>query len=231
MNLIQKCICGSTNFFETTYKTVDFPLLACEDCGIIHQHLQYTKEEYRNFYTRYHRDFQEHINRQPFQERYEHDYEISKIRYKTYKDVLKNKNTILDVGASNGAFVDLMNRQSYDCEGIDIVNILNNKKIYTTDFLDIKKKYDCITMHDVFEHIPNIHDYMIHSKKILNPNGCLIIDVPDFFSKFGFHHWRKIEHIWYPNIYQLIEYFYSLDYEIMKLTFPVKGKNVFYLEL
>ena len=231
MSLITKCICGSTDFFETTYKTVNFPLLACENCGIIHQQVNYTEEEYHTFYTKYHCDFQEHINRQSYQDRYEHDYEISKIRLDVYQPLLENKKTVLDLGASNGAFVDVMNENGYLCHGIDVVNILDNEKIYTIDFLNIKENYDLITMHDVFEHVPNIHEYMVHSKKILNPGGCLIIDVPDFFSKFGFHHWREIEHIWYPNIYQLIEYFYSLDYKIMKLTFPVKGKTVFYLEL
>ena len=85
MSLITKCICGSTDFFETAYKTVNFPLLACENCGIIHQQVNYTEEEYHTFYTKYHCDFQEHINRQSYQDRYEHDYEISKIRLDVYQ--------------------------------------------------------------------------------------------------------------------------------------------------
>jgi hypothetical protein len=64
--------------------------------------------------------------------------------------------------------------------------------------------------------------------QILKPSGYLFIDLPDFFSESGKHHWRKIEHIWFLDNEQLSSILEDIGFSIVKITNPIPGKSVFY---
>jgi 2-polyprenyl-3-methyl-5-hydroxy-6-metoxy-1,4-benzoquinol methylase len=56
--------------------------------------------------------------------------------------------------------------------------------VFNTQFtsLDISERFSCIHMSHVIEHVPNPRDWLNHAKKLLRPDGILVICVPNMFS-------------------------------------------------
>jgi SAM-dependent methyltransferase len=104
----------------------------------------------------------------------------------TLKSSKKKINNLLDIGCSNGIFLDLVNKNNIQTHGIEL-----NKKEYeisskkhNVDCASIfsyssKIKYDCITMWDVIEHIKDTHKLLRKIKSLLNPNGLFFFQTPN----------------------------------------------------
>lgn len=94
---------------------------------------------------------------------------------------------ILDIGCSTGFFLDICKKNGFSTTGIELGideanvakkkghNILTN----TIQEIDDNKKYDVITMWDVFEHIPNGAEYFNLLKNFLKPDGVLFMQIPN----------------------------------------------------
>lgn len=233
MELIKKCICGGIEFSET-YIENDINLKACLTCDVPHQIVNLDRSGYFDFYNKYHGDYQtETGGLAPHKERYNHDIKISNIRFSVYKPLMLPSGKTLDMGSSNGAFVDCMLEKGYDAWGIEIGDDVDKSdRIYQNDFLDLDLQgpFVLITLHDVFEHLINPTDYLDKFKEIMNKDSLLVIDIPDYFHERGLHHWRKIQHLWYFNESQLKSYFTQEGFTILQLTYPIPGKMVFYLK-
>jgi len=63
---------------------------------------------------------------------------------------------------------------------------------------------------------------------ILKPNGCLILDLPDYFTPAGLHHWKPIEHLWFFDRGQFIYILGKAGFDVINVTLPIPGKMVFY---
>lgn len=58
-------------------------------------------------------------------------------------------------------------------------------EIYNKDLLDIQfkdRQFDLVTIWHVLEHVPRPEDYVIKIRKLLKPNGTLVVEVPNFDS-------------------------------------------------
>ena len=44
------------------------------------------------------------------------------------------------------------------------------------------KQFDVITMWHVLEHVPNLKEYISQIRKLLKPNGVLVVAVPNYKS-------------------------------------------------
>ena len=92
---------------------------------------------------------------------------------------------ILDVGCSAGYFLDVM--KNWDCYGIEIPSIWaemasakygNHIHIGTLDDSNYPDEYfDVITLQDVFDHLSNPLECLAICKRILKPNGMIVIKV------------------------------------------------------
>lgn len=74
--------------------------------------------------------------------------------YPQYKDWLKGK--ILDIGCGRGHTVELLRREGFECDGIDLININQDMLVgdITKPFcFDIENYTTCLCI-DVIEHIP-----------------------------------------------------------------------------
>jgi ubiquinone/menaquinone biosynthesis C-methylase UbiE len=103
---------------------------------------------------------------------------------------LKKFGSLLDIGCGTGDFVKyIASNTSFDvtCTEININNVNDIKKSY-----DINAKYgflteinfptnhfDVITIWDVLEHIQNPKKLLVEIRRILKPNGILIIRIPN----------------------------------------------------
>lgn len=231
--LIKSCICGNDNNFIDSTKH-DIPVRECQVCGIIFQNLSMTPEEYYNFYADdYHMNFQHDRGTPDYAERYNHDRNIAEQRKKKYNSFLSTPKKILDIGSSNNAFVDVMNEDGHEAYGVEIGEMGKSfENVYNKDLLDINfppETFDVITLHDVLEHLIDPTKYLIELHKILKSDSTLVIDFPNFFDPAGYHHWKKIEHLWYITIDRLSELFVKYGFVVSNIDKPIPSKIVFYL--
>ncbi len=101
---------------------------------------------------------------------------------------LGRKGSLLDVGAGTGEFCKVALNRNWKVEGVEpnqtAFEFANEKGIqmYTSLEKVQNKKYDVITLWHVLEHLPNLNESINSLSELLNPNGVLIIAVPNFNS-------------------------------------------------
>jgi 2-polyprenyl-3-methyl-5-hydroxy-6-metoxy-1,4-benzoquinol methylase len=243
-SLISKCICGS-NKFSIEFVKNQIPVKCCNNCGILHQNLNLTSQEYNDWYHQYD-EYKRISNTTPYSERYEHDSKIAKLRIAKYQNILKEyfQFPILDIGAANNAFVDQCNQIHMPSIGIDIRNIVKNSTtFFQGNVLDLNfqtqltnhlrsitsfNRFSIITLHDVLEHVIDPVEFIQTSSKLLKNQGIYIIDIPDFYHENGLHHWRQIEHLWFFTQDHMKKMLNSLNFKIHTIDYPIPGKVVFY---
>lgn len=229
--LITNCWCGSSIFIKSVENAIE--LNTCANCSTPHQALDMNENDLLEFYQReYHTSHQKEIGLQTYQDRYEHDCGVARVRLLEYKNILDSGSRILDVGCSNGSFVDTCNNSGFSCEGIDLIEGLKDKPNY--HFGELTKAnlpeshFDVITMHDVLEHLVGPVCYLKECLRIIKPTGCLVVDYPDYHVEAGLHHWRKIQHLWYHNVHQLNNMLSFSGFHVEEVRKPIKSKLVLY---
>jgi len=124
-----------------------------------------------------------------------------KVRFYTTKSKVKkiskikiNIKNILDVGCGTGDFLNACLQKKWQVFGVEPHNnarAIAQKKIKknclynSIETLEQQKpnqKFDVITLWHVLEHIPNLDSYIKSLKRLLEPDGILIIAVPNFLS-------------------------------------------------
>lgn len=234
-NLIKECSCGEQSNFKNEVIN-EISLLTCNVCGTPHQYLPgwdpgMVVEMYA---LNYHTDEQRKLGRQDYIERYEHDLYIANLRLHEYDTLLFKGMKGLDIGSSNSAFVHAARKRQYDFMGIDPSHHIGDdavtirSTIQDYDFGNVK--FDMITMHDSLEHMVEVRKILSKIYSLLNNDGYLIIDIPDYYAEAGRHHWRPIQHLWYWNKDHMIKFLEEYKLKIIKITNPIPGKLVFYAQ-
>lgn len=191
-----------------------YDVFRCLDCDSTWRtpKLGHTSTE-RGKYTgrAYHWDFQTAKGVAPFDERWEHDYGVAKLRLAAIAEVRPSLAgaTLFDVGCSNGAFVAAANDAGYRAFGMDVsTDIIRWAKEKRPD---IKGHYlvgdslpigglGVVTYHDVLEHVADPFAVIEHVARRLAPGGLLVIESPDpehpdaIIAGIGAKHIKPIEH-------------------------------------
>lgn len=120
---------------------------------------------------------------------------------------------VLDFGCGSGYGAKILSETAAYAVGVDISEeaIDFAKKEYVSPNLDFmtytelaeNEKFDVITSFQVIEHVKNDSEYIINLKKMLAPNGILIISTPDRKNRLFSH----IQKPW--NIFHIKEYSYK----------------------
>lgn len=115
-------------------------------------------------------------------------------RAKLIKKLIKNKGSLLDIGAGIGIFINAFKkiRTSIELTACDInfeaISYLKSKfpnvNTINSDFLNLdeNKKYDCITLWDAFEHLVDPKKFIKKIYKLLKRNGYLVLSTPNTLS-------------------------------------------------
>ena len=113
---------------------------------------------------------------------------------------------LLDVGCGNGNFLKTMQDKGWEVRGTDFdtqaINFAKEKYGVTVDLGDLRNinypenSFDAITLNNVIEHLPNPVDVLEECKRILKPNGHLVVVTPNIqawgHQKFK-SDWRGLE--------------------------------------
>lgn len=124
-----------------------------------------------------------------------------------------NKN-LLDVGCGTGDFLQIAKQNNWTVTGIEPneqARTLANKKTGNAVFeinqlLKFEREsFDVITLWHVLEHLPKLEEHIQIFKKLLKPNGSLIIAVPNYKSydaQYYKEFWAAYDvprHLWHFN--------------------------------
>ena len=107
-----------------------------------------------------------------------------------------DKGRILDIGAGTGDFLSVAKQNGWQTIGVEpsekAKGIAKNKGVSfvekTTELED--QSFDVVSMWHVLEHVPDLNEQIKELKRLLKPNGTLIIAVPNFKS-FDAKHYGK----------------------------------------
>ncbi|MFA5358759.1 MAG: class I SAM-dependent methyltransferase [Patescibacteria group bacterium] len=189
----EKCIvCGQTqldNVFEIQRPDFSRPvgIVVCRNCGFIFQSVGLTQQETALYYNR------EYYQRQTsFLEKML----VLFLEWLVAIEIGKNRSggLILDIGCGEGNFLNSMKRNGWRTFGIDTSAVacevatkklgndavVLNKNLEDCGFAD--NYFDVVTLWHVLEHIENPDRLLTEIRRILKPNGMLVVEVPNLSS-------------------------------------------------
>jgi len=233
-------ICGENKLhyfdqFETFYRVTSDSktfkkggcLCICKKCGIVQKAVNRNwqnevKEIYENYSLYFHSNTCDQLIFNQTTGTYKQRVEIIIDNFKENFQSIPNSGMLLDVGCGRGAFLRAFNLQypNWLLFGNDL-NEINRTEVesipgvnayITKDLSDIDGQYDLISLSHVLEHVPNptILLKLIHAK--LNPEGLLIIQVPDVsINSFDILVADHCSHFTLDTLKQLV---LSVDFEV-----------------
>jgi 2-polyprenyl-3-methyl-5-hydroxy-6-metoxy-1,4-benzoquinol methylase len=159
------------------------------------------------------------------------------------KLIQKNSETgiILDIGAGVGDLLAVCKSAGWRTVGIEpnekAKAIAINKGVSFADSLqDLPNHhFDVITMWHVLEHVPNLEFQILELKRLLKPNGILLVAVPNFKSydaKYYQKFWAAFDvpiHFWHFSKTAIQKLFQIQNMEVVEIL-PMKFDS-FYVSL
>ncbi|MFG6685330.1 class I SAM-dependent methyltransferase [Mariniflexile sp. HNIBRBA6329] len=152
--------------------------------------------------------------------------------------------SLLDIGCGTGDFLLEAKKNHWSVFGIEpndearlIANIKTDNAVYNTNKL-LKfepESFDVITLWHVLEHLPNLEEQVQTFKKLLKPNGTLIIAVPNYKSydaEYYKEFWAAFDvprHLWHFNRDSVSKLVSKMSMEVIK-TKPMYF-DAFYVSL
>ncbi len=211
-NFIRRCPVCSNNFGEILYHQSfaalenfvlpkQYDVVSCPKCGFVYADTSANQKDYNKYYQQF--------------SKYEWIGTTTKWnseRLKPLSDYLQNKNaSILDIGCANGELLVEFKKMGYkNLNGLDpskkcVQNVKNQGinvfegELFSIDSLIPDKKFDCIILSHVFEHICDLQTAVDNIVSKLNEKGVLYIEVPDASRYLEYYiapyHYFDCEHI------------------------------------
>jgi len=156
----------------------------------------------------------------------------------------QSKGSLLDIGCGTGDFLAAAKNNGWLVSGIEPnenarakANTKTNNNVF--DILKLEKlsenSFDVITLWHVLEHLPDLETHIKVFKKLLKPNGTLIIAVPNHKS-FDANHYKQFwaaydvpRHLWHFSQISIKKLFQNFQIKLNK-TIPMKFDS-FYVSL
>lgn len=127
-------------------------------------------------------------------------YQLNKKKKLIENHCNKINGKILDIGCGTGEFLSIMKKSDWDVNGVDtsekareIVNNKLNIEVMDPDsWIRNDLQYDAITCWHSLEHVHEPWEYLNKIKKSLNPDGILIVALPNYHSTDA----KKYQEFW-----------------------------------
>lgn len=152
-----------------------------------------------------------------------------------------NKGNLLDMGCGTGDFLQLAQQMGWQIQGIEpnekAKQISASKGVTflsgTPEAAD--QQFDAITLWHVLEHLPNLEEQIKELKRLLKPNGTLVIAVPNYKS-FDAKHYKQFwaaydvpRHLWHFSKTSIQGLVAQVDMQVVAVR-PMKFDS-FYVSL
>tara|TARA_R110000868_G_scaffold119018_5_gene315306 strand:+ start:100 stop:951 length:852 start_codon:yes stop_codon:yes gene_type:complete len=139
---------------------------------------------------------------------------------------------LLDVGCGTGDFLQTARQNNWTVSGIEpneqarqIANKKTDNLVFEIDqLLKFKSSsFDVISLWHVLEHLPNLENQIVIFKKLLKPNGRLIIAVPNYKSydaEYYKQFWAAYDvprHLWHFNKASISNLVSKQNMEVIKV--------------
>lgn len=151
------------------------------------------------------------------------------------------KGKILDIGAGTGDFLAAAKSNGWNIIGIEpsekAKTIAGKKGVIFAESMQSleKQSFDVITMWHVLEHVPNLEEQIKELKRLLKPDGTIIVAVPNFRSfdaKYYRRFWAGFDvprHLWHFSKKAIKQLFLKEKMKVEKIL-PMKF-DAFYVSL
>ncbi|KGO83345.1 methyltransferase [Flavobacterium beibuense F44-8] len=220
----------------------EFQLLLDTDLGLLKTHPQPAPENLGSYYES--DDYISHTDGK--RSLFEKLYHV--VKQKALRDKLSiikkyhpEKGKLLDIGAGTGDFLVTAKNDGWDSFGIEPSE--KAKKIAVSKGISFKNdinelensSFDVVTMWHVLEHVPDIQQHIAELKRILKPNGLIIIAVPNYNSYDAKHYgkfWAAYDvprHLWHFSKNSIKLLFSKQGMDLIKIL-PMKFDS-FYVSL
>ncbi|WP_152973309.1 class I SAM-dependent methyltransferase [Lacinutrix mariniflava] len=191
----------------------EFQLIINKEFGFLETTPQPSLDNLFGYYES--EDYISHTNskRNLFEKVYHFIRNISlKRKLKLINSFQSEEKKLLDIGCGTGAFLKTAQDNGWKVSGIEpnekaraIANKSCSNSVLDTEELKnyINESFDVITLWHVLEHLPNLESQVATLKKLLKPNGTLVIAVPNFKSYDALHYknfWAAFDvprHLWH----------------------------------
>jgi len=151
------------------------------------------------------------------------------------------KGKLLDIGAGTGDFLVVAKKDGWQITGIEPGekprNIAIQKGVsFANDLAELEdNSFDAITMWHVLEHVPDLEFQIKELKRLIKPNGTIVIAVPNFKS-FDANYYGKFwaafdvpRHLWHFSKTAIEKLFAIENLKLVKIV-PMKFDS-FYVSL
>lgn len=139
---------------------------------------------------------------------------LERFRQEQVRPHLSGKERILDIGAGDGRFLELVRPYVAELMASEF-NISKAAEIERRlgihchtgllEDIDASKKFDCISMFQLFEHIAEPHAFMESISNILSENGLIFLDAPNFKDPlFSLYKITKLTSGFFPEQHPLL---------------------------
>ncbi|OIQ15584.1 MAG: methyltransferase [Flavobacterium sp. MedPE-SWcel] len=140
------------------------------------------------------------------------------------------KGKLLDIGAGTGDFLVMAKAKGWDVTGIEpsekAKTIAISKGVtFAEDLSKIEdNSFDAITMWHVLEHVPDVEQQIVELKRILKPDGVLVVAVPNFKSYDAKHYgsnWAAYDvprHLWHFSKTAIKTLFGAKEMKVVKIA-------------
>lgn len=151
---------------------------------------------------------------------------------------------LLDIGCGTGDFLETAKLNNWQVAGVEpnerartIANSKTKNAVYDISYLETLEgnSFDVITLWHVLEHLPNLEVHVKLLKRLLKPNGTLVIAVPNFRSydaQYYKNYWAAYDvprHLWHFSITSISKLFHEEQLKLIDVL-PMKF-DAYYVSL
>ena len=211
----------------------NFELIQNPEFGFLETTPQPNSDKLQEYYQS--EDYISHTNskRNFFEKAYHviRDYALQK-KLRLINSFSTETKTLLDVGCGTGDFLNTAQKNNWIVSGIEpniLARNLANEKTNNAVF-DVSKlsefnpaSFDVITLWHVLEHLPNLESQLEVFKKLLKPNGVLVIAVPNYKS-FDANYYKEFwaafdvpRHLWHFDKRSISKLISKFSMEVIKI--------------
>jgi 2-polyprenyl-3-methyl-5-hydroxy-6-metoxy-1,4-benzoquinol methylase len=185
--------CGRSEY--SRYDSADdWTIVKCRKCGLCFTNPRPVVESLSHFYTlKYFKDedesrfhlFNEDGSAYPDKENGDHQ------RIADIESRFQKRGNLLEVGAATGGFLRAMRRRGWSVQGVELSHdaVEAAREYEAVDVFcgaledyETEETFDVICMYHSLEHVPDPAYVIERSYQLLNPNGIVVIEVPNINS-------------------------------------------------